>query len=66
MTDERPVRLAQAPPFRLGALTVTPATRQVEGGSGRPQTLEPRVKQVQLVLDTARAGDVGRDDLLAR
>lgn len=64
MADGEPIRLAQAPPFHLGMLKVTPATRQVEGGGAR--TLEPRVMQVLVVLAGARGAVVGRDELIAR
>lgn len=57
-----PVLLAQAAPFRLGALAVRPATREVAAGGWR-ETLEPRVMQVLVALARAGGEVVGRDEL---
>ena len=57
--------LANEPPFRLGALDVTPAWRQVRF-AGENRTLEPRVMQVLVALAGAHGGIVGRDALVAR
>lgn len=57
--------LASEPPFRLGALDVVPAWRQVRI-NGESRTLEPRVMQVLVALADAKGGIVGRDDLIAR
>jgi DNA-binding winged helix-turn-helix (wHTH) protein len=57
--------LANEPPFRLGALDVTPAWRQVRF-AGESRTLEPRVMQVLVALAGAHGGIVGRDALVAR
>ena len=64
MQEQGPVHLAQAQPFQLGQLRVTPATRQVEGAWAG--TLEPRVMQVLVVLAAARGAVVGREDLITR
>lgn len=57
--------LASEPPFRLGALDVVPAWRQVRV-DGESRTLEPRVMQVLVALAQAEGGIVGRDGLVAR
>ncbi|GAO40386.1 hypothetical protein SCH01S_48_00440 [Sphingomonas changbaiensis NBRC 104936] len=57
--------LASEPPFRLGALDVVPAWRQVRI-EGESRTLEPRVMQVLVALADAKESIVGRDDLIAR
>ena len=59
------VTLAHTPPFRLGALQIHPATRQVSR-DGRNETLEPRVMQVLVALAEAGGAILSRDDLLAR
>lgn len=56
--------LAKEPPFRLGALEVAPALRQVSWNESR--TLEPRVMQVLVALAQAEGGIVGRDALIER
>lgn len=61
--DDRIV-LANEPPFRLGALDVAPALRQVIWNESR--TLEPRVMQVLVALAQAEGGIVGRDALIER
>lgn len=57
--------LASEPPFRLGALHVTPALRQVSLRREN-RTLEPRVMQVLVALAKAKEGIVSRDELIAR
>lgn len=57
-----PVLLAHAAPFRLGALGVRPATREVVAGDWR-DVLEPRVMQVLVALARAGGEVVGRDEL---
>ncbi len=63
--DDQPIRLADEPPFRLGRLAVTPATRQV-AWLDQVRTLEPRVMQVLAALAGARGAVVGRDALIQR
>lgn len=57
--------LARVAAFRVGALSVAPATRQVARG-GTSETLEPRVMQVLVALCQADGAVVTRDDLIAR
>jgi DNA-binding winged helix-turn-helix (wHTH) protein len=59
------IALANEQPFRLGALEITPAWRQVRIG-GESRTLEPRVMQVLVALARADGGIVGRDELVER
>jgi len=62
-TDTRePINLARVTPFRLGAIEVHPATRQLIRGA-RSETLEPRVMQVLVALAQANGAVVTRDDL---
>jgi DNA-binding winged helix-turn-helix (wHTH) protein/Tfp pilus assembly protein PilF len=65
VTGERGVRidLSREDPFRVGALAVTPAFRQISRG-GQSITVEPRVMQVLVALARAEGGIVGRDDLI--
>jgi DNA-binding winged helix-turn-helix (wHTH) protein/Flp pilus assembly protein TadD len=56
------VVLAQAAPFRLGALAVRPATREVVAADWR-EVLEPRVMQVLVALARTGGEVVGRDEL---
>lgn len=68
MDDDRPltpVRLAQERPFRLGAVEVTPALRQITR-AGASEVLEPRVMQVLVALAQAQGTIVSRDDLIIR
>lgn len=65
MSDE-PVDLATAAPFRIGGLTVDPGLREVSGGVGEPEALEPRVMQVFVALARANGAIVGRDALVAQ
>lgn len=58
------VQLGRTPSFRLGALEVDPATRQVIRGR-RSETIEPRVMQVLTVLAQANGAVLTRDELIA-
>lgn len=57
------IRLARERPFRLGAVQVRPATREIVGPLGR-EVLEPRVMQVLVALARAGGEIVTRDDLI--
>jgi DNA-binding winged helix-turn-helix (wHTH) protein/formylglycine-generating enzyme required for sulfatase activity/predicted esterase len=59
----RPVDLAQEPDFAVGALAVRPSSREVLYG-GEPETLEPRVMQVLVLLARHRGQVVSRDQLI--
>lgn len=61
---QEPINLARTAPFRLGALAVDPATRQLVRGDDR-ETLEPRMMQVLVALWRAQGAVVSRDDLIA-
>jgi len=63
--DGGSIQLASEPPFRLGALAVTPALRQVAWG-GEQRTLEPRVMQVLVALGREPGAIVSRDQLVER
>jgi DNA-binding winged helix-turn-helix (wHTH) protein/tetratricopeptide (TPR) repeat protein len=56
------VELAHEPDFTVGALRVSPSTRQVECGHLR-ETIEPRVMQVLVSLARANGQLVTRDEL---
>ena len=56
------VELAHEPDFAVGALRVSPSTRQVECGPLR-ETIEPRVMQVLVSLARANGQLVTRDEL---
>lgn len=58
-----PIVLAAEKPFRLGAVTVRPAIRQLLHDDGAHETLEPRVMQVLVALAAASPNVVTRDDL---
>ena len=60
-----PVDLAREADFTLGALRVSPSTREVLRGAER-EILEPRVMQVLVVLFQANGRVVSRDELIAR
>lgn len=66
--DEDPpqaaIRLTEVAPFRIGALDVRPATREVER-AGVAELLEPRVMQVLVALARANGAVVSRDQLVA-
>ena len=72
MTDQndpvsglQPVNLARESDFSLGALAVSPSSREVARGDWR-EALEPRVMQVLVALYQADGAVVSRDDLIAR
>lgn len=58
------IRLADEPPFVIGALRVTPALRQASW-SGAARTIEPRVMQVLVALGRTPGTIVSRDALVA-
>ena len=61
--DDHPrVILAHQMEFRLGALDIRPATREVNAGAFR-DILEPRVMQVLVALARAKGTVITRDDL---
>src|SRR5688572_14888557 len=60
-----PVSLARTATFRLGAMEVRPATREVFREQAR-EVLEPRVMEVLVALAEANGAVVGRDELIAR
>ena len=57
------IDLAHQAPFRLGALEVRPALRQLARDDGSEEVLEPRVMQVLVALARADGAIVSRDDL---
>ncbi|WP_066553732.1 winged helix-turn-helix domain-containing protein [Croceicoccus bisphenolivorans] len=57
--------LAERPPFAIGSLTISPATRVVRGPSGEV-SVEPRVMQVLIALADAAGAVVTRDTLMDR
>jgi len=57
------ITLAREPAFRLGALEVRPAIREVVCADGR-EVLEPRVMQVLVALARANGEVVTRDELM--
>src|SRR5690349_4708551 len=59
-----PVDLAREPRFRLACVNVCPATREVLGGRGQREVLEPRVMQVLVALSRRRGEVVSRDELI--
>lgn len=63
-TNSAPIVLARERPFRLGAVNVRPATREIVGPRGR-EVLEPRVMEVLVALARASGETVTRDDLIA-
>jgi DNA-binding winged helix-turn-helix (wHTH) protein/tetratricopeptide (TPR) repeat protein len=66
LRDEgRFIKLAQVPPFRLGAVLVDPPRRRVSHGE-RAVTVEPRVMQVLVVLAEAQGAVISRDELIER
>lgn len=58
----QPISLAHVAPFRLGAVDVHPATRQLIR-SDASETVEPRVMQVLVALARAEGGVVTREEL---
>ena len=63
MTISAPLPLARRADFRLGAATVRPSLRTVEGPDGQ-LTLEPRVMQVLLAFAGSGGVVLTRDDLM--
>jgi DNA-binding winged helix-turn-helix (wHTH) protein/TolB-like protein len=61
----KPIDLAREAPFRLGAIRVIPATREVIVGD-QAETFEPRVLQVLVALAQRRGDVVSREELSAR
>ena len=59
------IQLAGEPPFRLGKVSVHPATRRVIY-DGRNETIEPRVMLVLVALHQAGEHVVSRNDLIDR
>jgi DNA-binding winged helix-turn-helix (wHTH) protein/Flp pilus assembly protein TadD len=64
-TGSGEIVLAHCRPFRLGAVEVRPATREMAGPNAT-EILEPRVMQVLVALAEARGEILSRDDLIAR
>jgi DNA-binding winged helix-turn-helix (wHTH) protein/Tfp pilus assembly protein PilF len=60
--EDRRIVLARQAPFRLGRVTVRPATREIAGPAGRA-ILQPRVMQVLVALARADSQILTRDDL---
>jgi DNA-binding winged helix-turn-helix (wHTH) protein/tetratricopeptide (TPR) repeat protein len=64
--DQAPgIRLSREMPFRLGAVEVHPATRQIIR-NGHAETLEPRIMQVLVAFAQAEGSILGHDDLIER
>jgi DNA-binding winged helix-turn-helix (wHTH) protein len=59
------IDLGHEPDFALGALRVSPSTREVMR-AGWTESLEPRVMQVLVALSQVQGRVVSRDDLIAR
>ncbi|WP_368855478.1 winged helix-turn-helix domain-containing protein, partial [Klebsiella pneumoniae] len=57
------IDLAHEAEFRLGALEVRPALRQLVRDDGVEEILEPRVMQVLVALAGASGAILSRDDL---
>ncbi len=57
------VNLAREPDFTLGGAKLRPSTREIDFG-GKPETIEPRVMQVLVVLAKRRGAVVSRDELI--
>ena len=66
MTDTGRIDLATTAPFRIGALCVEPALRQVSTAETDAETLEPRVMLVLVALARAHGTIVSRDQLIER
>lgn len=62
-TAKARIDLSREAPFALGAVLVTPATREVARDAKR-EILEPRVMQVLVALASRRGEIVTRDDLI--
>lgn len=61
--DATQIELAEAKPFALGALKVTPSILEIAVGDKR-ETLEPRIMQVFVALNRSRGEVVSRDELI--
>lgn len=59
-----PVILAHETPFSIGAVEISPATRELRN-NGKSAILEPRVMQVLVALHRAKGSVVSKDDLVA-
>src|ERR1700677_1182044 len=59
------IDLARAAPFRLGALSISPPTREVTWPGGR-EVVQPRVMQALVCLAGEAGAVVSRDDLIRR
>lgn len=66
MDESGQIDLATASPFSVGSITVDPAAHRISSGTAPPQTLEPRVMQVLVVLARANGAVVSRDALVRR
>ncbi|RYE04509.1 MAG: hypothetical protein EOP61_00160 [Sphingomonadales bacterium] len=66
MTETSRIDLAHEAPFRLGALNVRPALRQLVRDDGAEEVVEPRVMQVLVALARAQGGILSREDLSQR
>ena len=64
MRDTCRIDLATTAPFRIGALHIEPALRQVSTAETDPETLEPRVMLVLVALARTRGTIVSRDQLI--
>ena len=60
-----PVDLSREADFALGALKVSPSTREVIR-DGQRESLEPKAMQVLVALHQAEGRVVSRDELIAR
>src|SRR6478735_10242086 len=60
------IELALAVDFRLGAVVVHPALRQLTREDGAEEVLEPRVMQVLVALAQAQGGILTREQLTER
>lgn len=59
------IRLSREEPFRLGAVEVHPATRQILL-NGHSETLEPRIMQVLVAFAQADGSILGHEELIDR
>jgi DNA-binding winged helix-turn-helix (wHTH) protein/TolB-like protein len=64
-TEYKPIDLAREDGFQLGAIRVSPASREVIV-EGQAQSFEPRVMQVLVALAQRRGSVVSREELSAR
>jgi TolB-like protein len=61
---DRPIRLADEAPIRVGELLVQPGLLTVRHDDGREEVLQPRVMRVLVAMLTAGGAIVSRDNLL--